>query len=99
MSGSLILHFSFCNLNCSLAQLIPRQRRRTVALVAAQLLGAGVECLPVAAAGADRIGERKDAADALDQPWLAAHDGPSLGWLLPDLQQAAIDGHVLPVHV
>src|SRR5215831_4236326 len=82
-----------------LAQLIPRQYRRVVAAVALQPLRVRPERLAVAAGGTDGVGEREDAADALDEARLTAHDGPALGGLVADLEQPAVDGDVAAVNV
>src|SRR5256712_5833361 len=81
------------------AQLVPRQAGRLPAAFAGELPGLRPERLAMPAAGADRVGERKDAAHPLDLTRLAPHDAPALGGMVADLEEAAVDRHVAPVHV
>src|SRR2546426_5972949 len=83
----------------SSAQLVPRQAGRLPAAFARELPGLRPERLAVPAAGADRIGEREDAAHPLDLTRLAPHDAPALGGMVADLEEAAVDRHVTPGHV
>src|SRR5437773_6510109 len=80
-------------------RLVPGQRGDGVAAVAGELARLGGKRLPVPAGGAHGVRQREHAADALDHPRLAAHDGPALGWVVADLEQAAVAGDVLPVDV
>jgi hypothetical protein len=82
-----------------LAQLIPGHRGRMVAPIAGEVPRIAVERLPVAAAGAHRVGEREVPAEALQLTRLAAHQAPPLRGMVADLEEPPVHRHVTPVDV
>ena len=67
--------------------------------IARHVIDASFDALPVPAAGAHGVGEREDPAESLDDARLAAHDRPPLRRMIANLEEAAIDRDVVPVHV
>ena len=82
-----------------LAELIPGHRRGVVAAIAGEVFHVAVERLPVAAAGAHRVGERKVPAESLQFPRLAPHQAPPFRWMVADLKKPPVHRHVAPVDV
>src|SRR6266568_4940229 len=82
-----------------LAHLVPRQRSDFLAPLADQLLHIRLEPLAVAASGTHGVSEREQAPHSLNFARLAPDDAPALGGMIPDLEEAPIDGYVAPVYV
>src|SRR6266480_3261151 len=53
----------------------------------------------IPAGRADGVRQREDPAEPFDHARLATHDGPSLRWVVANLQEATVHRHVVPVHV
>src|SRR6185312_14549446 len=55
--------------------------------------------LAMPARGTDRVRQREDAPESLDDARLAPHDRPPLRRMVANLEEATIDRHVVPVDV
>src|SRR5213594_3511509 len=55
--------------------------------------------LPMSTSGADRVRQREDPSQPLDDAGLAAYDRPPLGRMIANLEEATVDRHVVSVDV
>jgi hypothetical protein len=58
-----------------------------------------IESLPMAAAGADGVGEGEIPTESLELARLASHQAPSFGWMVTDLEEPPVHRYVAAVHV
>src|SRR5260370_37680841 len=63
------------------------------------LVCARLNPLAVATTRTDRIRQRKNPSQSFDHPRLAAHDRPTLGRMIADLEAATVHRHIVPVDV
>src|SRR2546422_344265 len=67
--------------------------------IACHFIRPGLDPLAMSTSRAHRVGQWEDPPQPLDDPRLAAYDRPPLRRMIANLQEATVDGHVVPVDV
>src|SRR5919204_2094337 len=80
-------------------QFVPGHPGRFVTPTARHLVRASLNALAMPAARTYCVRERENSAEPFDDPWLAAHDGPPLRWMIANFKKPPVDRHVMPIHI
>ena len=82
-----------------LGELVPCHGGRFMTAVTCHFIGPGFNPLSMPACRTHGVRQREDSSEPFDHARLAAHDRPPLRGMIANLEEAPIDGHVVPVHV